>query len=124
VKAPAVVWSYREEARVRCGRRGAQDAGAFFDWRSFSIAGDEGPTQMRNDPLSTEKASTLDAQMAGRPKAVGQRRSIQAKGWSIYGAHWAQPVATVGKCTDPKTAQTGRSATRGNPRQRFEKSWY
>jgi hypothetical protein len=31
-----------------------------------------------------------------------------------------QPLA---KALTPKTAQTGRSATGGSPRQRFEKSW-
>ena len=36
------------------------------------------------DPLSTENGSTLDAQMAGRPKPIGHRR-LPANGWSIYG---------------------------------------
>jgi hypothetical protein len=44
------------------------------------------------DPLSTEKGSTLDAHMAGRPNPLAHRRS-PSKGWSIYGAKRAQPVA-------------------------------
>jgi hypothetical protein len=46
---------------------------------------------------STEKGSTLDAHMAGRPNPFGHRR-FTAKGWSIYGAQRAQPVATGRKC--------------------------
>src|SRR5437588_2731697 len=56
------------------------------------------------DPLSTEKGSTLDAHMAERPNPFGHRRST-AKGWSIYGAQRAQPVATGGKWDTAKTAQ-------------------
>jgi hypothetical protein len=47
-------------------------------------------------PLSAETGSTLDAQMAGRPKPFGHQR-FAANGWSIYGAQRAQPVATSGK---------------------------
>jgi hypothetical protein len=47
-------------------------------------------------PLSTEKGSTLDAHIAGRPKPFGHRQST-AMGWSIYGAQRTQPVATGGK---------------------------
>jgi hypothetical protein len=49
-----------------------------------------------DDPLSTEKVSTLDARTARRPNPFGHRRST-AKGWSIYGAQRAQPVATGGE---------------------------
>jgi hypothetical protein len=54
------------------------------------------PSLGRELPVSTEKGSTLDAYMAGRPNPFGDRRST-AKGWSIYGAQRAQPVATDGK---------------------------
>jgi hypothetical protein len=39
------------------------------------------------------------------------------RGWSFYGARRAEPVATARKWDEPKTAQMGRSATGGNPRQ-------
>src|SRR5438552_1976122 len=39
--------------------------------------------------------------MAGRPNPFAHRRST-AKGWSIYGAQRAQPVATGGKSGVPK----------------------
>jgi hypothetical protein len=54
-----------------------------------------------DDPLSTERVSTLDARTAGRPNPFGHRRST-AKGWSIYGAQRAQPVATGRKCEGPE----------------------
>src|SRR6266550_5740667 len=54
------------------------------------------PSPLTKRPLSTEKGSTLDAQIAGRPKPFGHQR-FPANGWSIYGAQRAQPVATGGK---------------------------
>jgi hypothetical protein len=65
------------------------------------------------DPLSTEKGSTLDAYMAGRPNPFGHRRS-RAKGWSTYGAQRAQPVATGGKWD---TLENGSNKPIGNPWQ-------
>ena len=53
------------------------------------------------DPLSTEKGSTLDAWIAGRPKAFRNQR-FPVKGWSICGARRAQPVATGGKWNGPE----------------------
>ncbi len=48
-------------------------------------------------PLSLHKrASTLGSRVTGRPNPFAPRRS-PAKGWSIYGAQRAQPVATGGK---------------------------
>jgi hypothetical protein len=47
-------------------------------------------------PSLQEKGSTLDAQMARRPKPFGHQL-FPANGWSINGAQRAQPVATGGK---------------------------
>jgi hypothetical protein len=47
-------------------------------------------------PFSTEKGSTLDAQLAGRSKPFGHQR-FSANAWSTYGAQRAQPVPTGGK---------------------------
>jgi hypothetical protein len=49
--------------------------------------------------------------------------AVGANGWSIYGAQRAQPVATGGKWDALETAQTGRSAAGGNPRQPFRGAW-
>jgi hypothetical protein len=49
--------------------------------------------------------------------------AVAANGWSVYGAQRAQPVATGGKWDALETAQTGRSATGGNPRQPFRSAW-
>jgi hypothetical protein len=71
-----------------------------------------------NDPLSTEKGSTLDAHMAGRriPLAIGDPRRRDGAFMEPSGRNPWQPVPNG---TPPKTAQTSRSATGGNPRQPF-----
>jgi hypothetical protein len=52
-----------------------------------------------------------------------RHQQLPTSGRSIYGAKRAQPVATSGKWAPPKTAQTSRSATHGNPRQPFRSAW-
>jgi hypothetical protein len=69
-------------------------------------------------PLLQRRARHSTRRWRDARSPFGRRRST-AKGWSIYGAQRAQPVATGGKWDTPETTQTSRSATGGNPRQRF-----
>jgi hypothetical protein len=74
------------------------------------------------DPLSTEKDSTLDATWrdAQSPLAIGDLRRRDGAFMEPSGRNRWQPVANE---TPPKTAQTRRSATSGNPRQPFRSAW-
>jgi len=70
--------------------------------------------QDADDPLPTQKGSTLDAHKAGRPEPFAHRRS-PAKGWSIYGAQRAQPVATGGKSDGPENRSNKPIRNRWQP---------
>src|SRR5205807_8319569 len=56
------------------------------------------------------------APLEGRPNPFSHPRSRRRNGAEPSGRNQWQPVANE---TPPKTAQTSRSATGGNPRQRF-----
>jgi hypothetical protein len=70
--------------------------------------------QGADDPLSTQKGSTLDAHLGGRPNPFAHRRS-PAEGWSIYGAQRAQPVATGGKWNTPENRSNKPIRNRWQP---------
>jgi hypothetical protein len=76
--------------------------------------------QGSDDPFSTQKGSTLDAHMVGRPKPFAHRRS-PAKGAFMEpsGRNRWQPVAN-GSALKP--ARIGRLATDCNPRHGKEGS--
>jgi len=64
-------------------------------------------------PLYGEGLNTRRAQ-GGTPEASAHRRS-SAKGWSIYGAQRAQPVATGGKWNTPKNRSNKPIRNRWQP---------
>jgi hypothetical protein len=72
------------------------------------------PGSDANDPLSTEKDATLDAQMAGHPNPFRHQR-FPANRWSIYGAQRAQPVATGGKWKAPESRSNKPIRNRWQP---------
>jgi hypothetical protein len=60
------------------------------------------------------RAQHSTRQMAGRPKPCGHRR-FPAKGWSIYGAQRAQPVATGRKWEGPENGSNKPIGKRWQP---------
>src|SRR6266851_3185277 len=99
-----VSWHKPRRARVSATRR---SRASFRDETSHDGRG-------ADDPLSTEKGSSLDAQIAGRPKPFRHRRFL-ANGWSIYGAQRAQPVATGGKWPTPENSSNRPIGNRWQP---------
>src|SRR6266446_6478410 len=75
-----------------------------------------------DDPLSTQKGSTLDAHFGGRPNPFIHRDPGAEDGALMEpsGRNRWQPVANG---TPSKTSQTSRSATGGNPRRPFRSAW-
>ncbi len=97
---------------------GAEELGAHFD-KAFLAQPSATPARTN---LFLQKGSTLDAHLEGRPNPFGHQRPTAMDGAFMEpsGRNRWQPVAN-GKRS--KTAQTGRSATGGNPRQPFRSAW-